>query len=81
MVAADVGDAAGVRRHGCRVGDERALRGRRFSDEGSGVEGWISHYGQPGNRLYVNRGIGFSVVPARIHAAPELTVFTLTVGR
>ena len=54
---------------------------RRFSDEGSGVEGWISHYGQPGNRLYVNRGIGFSVVPARIHAAPELTVFTLTVGR
>jgi predicted MPP superfamily phosphohydrolase len=49
----------------------------RFSDEGSGVEGWISNYGEPGNHLYVNRGIGFSIVPARVHAAPELTVFTL----
>jgi len=52
----------------------------RFSDEGSGVEGWINHYGEPGNRLYVNRGIGFSIVPARVHAAPELTVFTLKAG-
>lgn len=52
----------------------------RFSDEGSGVAGWIDHYGQPGNRLYVNRGIGFSIVPARINAFPELTVFTLTAG-
>jgi predicted MPP superfamily phosphohydrolase len=52
----------------------------RFSDEGSGVAGWIDHYGQPGNRLYVNRGIGFSIVPMRINAFPELTVFTLTAG-
>ena len=49
-----------------------------FSDNGSGVEGWIDHYGEPGNRVYVNRGVGFSIVPARVHAAPELTVFTLT---
>jgi predicted MPP superfamily phosphohydrolase len=51
-----------------------------FSDEGSGVAGWIDHYGQPGNRLYVTRGIGFSAVPGRINAFPELTVFTLTAG-
>jgi predicted MPP superfamily phosphohydrolase len=50
----------------------------RFSDNGAGVAGWIDHYGQPGNRLYVNRGIGFSLVPARINAPPELTVFTLS---
>jgi predicted MPP superfamily phosphohydrolase len=52
----------------------------RFSDEGSGVAGWIDDYGQPGNRLYVTRGIGFSVFPGRINAFPELTVFTLTAG-
>jgi predicted MPP superfamily phosphohydrolase len=50
----------------------------KFSDEGSGVEGWIEGYGEQGNRLYVNRGIGFSIVPVRINAPPELTVFTLT---
>jgi uncharacterized protein len=50
----------------------------KFSDTGAGVAGWIDHYGKPGNRLYVNRGVGFSIVPARVHAPPELTVFTLT---
>jgi predicted MPP superfamily phosphohydrolase len=49
----------------------------RFSDEGAGVAGWVSDYGQPGNRLYVNRGMGFSILPGRINAVPELTVFTL----
>ena len=48
-----------------------------FSDEGSGVAGWIDGYGQPGNHLYVNRGIGFSILPLRVGAPPELTVFTL----
>ena len=48
-----------------------------FSARGSGLEGWIDHYGEPGNRLYINRGIGFSAVPARVHAVPELTVVTL----
>jgi predicted MPP superfamily phosphohydrolase len=48
-----------------------------FSDRGSGVAGWVSHYGQPGNRLYINRGIGFSILPARVHAVPELTIITL----
>ena len=40
-------------------------------------DGWIDGYGQPGNRLYVNRGIGFSYVPIRINCPPELTMFTL----
>ncbi|MCX2524120.1 metallophosphoesterase [Larsenimonas rhizosphaerae] len=42
------------------------------------TDGWIEEdYGAPGNRLYVNRGIGFSMVPIRIDAPPELTMFTL----
>lgn len=41
-------------------------------------DGWIeSDYGAPGNRLYVNRGIGFSLAPIRFACPPELTVFTL----
>lgn len=40
-------------------------------------DGWISGYGKPGNHLYVNRGIGFSVVPLRFNCPPELTFFTL----
>jgi hypothetical protein len=49
-----------------------------FSDEGMGVEGWQHGRGQPGNDVYITRGIGFSIVPARVHAFPEVTVFTLT---
>lgn len=41
------------------------------------ADGWIKAYGQPGNRLYVNRGIGFSMIPVRINAVPEVTLFTL----
>lgn len=41
------------------------------------VAGWIEDFGKPGNHLYVNRGIGFSRVPLRINAPPELTLFTL----
>jgi predicted MPP superfamily phosphohydrolase len=49
-----------------------------FSDEGAPVAGWGDGYGEPGNHVYVNRGIGFSVLPIRVGAPPELTVFTLT---
>jgi predicted MPP superfamily phosphohydrolase len=49
-----------------------------FSDAGSGVAGWIDNFGQQGNKLYITRGVGFSIVPARINAFPELTVLTLT---
>lgn len=44
------------------------------------ADGWISDFGQAGNRLYVNRGIGFSSFPIRINCRPELTVFTLRRG-
>ncbi len=44
------------------------------------TEGWIDGLGQAGNRLYVNRGIGFSSFPVRINCRPELTVFTLRRG-
>lgn len=45
------------------------------------VDGWIDGYGQPGNKLYVNRGIGFSIIPIRINCRPEITVFTLRASR
>ena len=41
------------------------------------LSGWIHDYGQPGNRLYINRGIGFSRLPIRFNAPPEITLFTL----
>lgn len=41
------------------------------------VEGWISDFGAEGNQLYVNRGIGFSVLPFRIGASPEVTLVRL----
>ena len=42
------------------------------------ADGWaVDSVGQAGNRLYVNRGIGFSLVPLRIFCRPELTLFTL----
>lgn len=46
------------------------------------TDGWISDpgFGEPGNRLYVNRGVGMSTLPVRINCPPELTVFTLRRG-
>ncbi len=41
------------------------------------ADGWIQDYGAAGNRLYVNRGIGFSKFPLRFNCPPELTWFTL----
>ncbi len=42
------------------------------------ADGWAaSDVGASGNRLYVNRGIGFSTVPIRINCRPELTEVTL----
>lgn len=46
-------------------------------EEAVHADGWIPEYGEAGNRLYVNRGIGFSTLPIRINCPPELTVFTL----
>ena len=42
------------------------------------TDGWIDpSFGAAGNRLYVNRGIGFSTLPVRINCRPELTTITL----
>ncbi|MFD1032536.1 metallophosphoesterase [Metaplanococcus flavidus] len=41
------------------------------------VYGWIEDYGSAGNQLYINAGVGFSVLPLRINCPPEITVFTL----
>ena len=48
-----------------------------FTEEDTHFDGWIENYGQEGNQLYVNRGIGMSLVPFRISAQPELTIITL----
>lgn len=49
----------------------RLREGQQFN------EAWASRYGQPGNRLYVTRGIGCSVLPVRLNCPPELTLITL----
>ncbi len=42
------------------------------------VDGWIEPEQEDNsNRLYVNRGIGMSLVPMRINCSPEITMFTL----
>ena len=47
-------------------------------DEPIHADGWSSEgFGEAGNRLYINRGIGFSDVPLRINCPPELTLFTV----
>jgi len=50
------------------------------TDEKIHADGWIENFGQAGNRLYVNRGIGFSSFPVRINCQPELTFFTVRGG-
>lgn len=41
------------------------------------ADGWAKGYGAEGNNLYVNAGIGMSIVPIRIFCPPEMTLFTL----
>ena len=41
------------------------------------MDGWIQDFGSETNNLYVNRGIGMSIVPIRMNATPEVTLFTL----
>lgn len=43
------------------------------------AEGWAADsIGMGNNRLYVSRGIGFSILPVRFFCRPELTIFTLS---
>lgn len=45
------------------------------------TDGWAADsIGAPPNRLYINRGIGFSKIPVRINCRPELTLVTLREG-
>lgn len=45
------------------------------------ADGWaVDSIGAPGNRVYVNRGIGFSVLPLRFFCRPELAIVTLRKG-
>ena len=37
-------------------------------------------YEKSGSQLYVNRGIGTTVIPIRLGARPEITVFELVHG-
>ena len=41
------------------------------------VDGWIDGYGADGNDLFVNRGIGMSMIPARFNCSPAITIFEL----
>ena len=41
------------------------------------ADGWAKGYGQEGNNLYVNVGIGMSIMPMRVFCPPEMTLFTL----
>lgn len=50
------------------------------TDDEVHADGWIEGFGRRGNRLYVNRGVGMSLLPVRIACPPELTLFTLQVG-
>lgn len=51
-----------------------------LSEEEVTVDGWIEGFGKPGNQLFVNRGIGMSVVPMRLSCLPELTYVMLRRG-
>ncbi|MBM7579107.1 hypothetical protein [Jeotgalibacillus terrae] len=49
-----------------------------FKGEEVHADGWTEKdFGQNGNRLYVNPGIGFSDVPLRFATPPEVTYFEL----
>ncbi|MGD1857727.1 MAG: metallophosphoesterase [Leptolyngbyaceae cyanobacterium] len=41
------------------------------------ADGWARGYGKAGNNLYVNVGIGMSIIPIRLFCPPEMTLFTL----
>lgn len=67
-------------------GQVRVLPGERTSwldiiREGEvAADGWAADsIGAPPNRIYINRGIGFSTVPVRINCRPELTEVTLRI--
>jgi predicted MPP superfamily phosphohydrolase len=64
--------------HGGQLSLEFLRRGLSFARlETPYVSGW---YEKSRGRLYVNRGIGTTLVPIRLGARPEITVFELVRG-
>src|SRR5215475_4138010 len=62
--------------HGGQLSLEFLRRGVSFARiETPYVSGW---YEKSGGQLYVNRGIGTTIIPIRVGARPEITVFELT---
>ncbi|MCF6506524.1 hypothetical protein E9549_03740 [Blastococcus sp. MG754426] len=50
-------------------------------DEAIVADGWApAKYGADGNRMFVTCGIGFSTVPLRINAPPQVAFFELVPG-
>ncbi|MGY1835775.1 metallophosphoesterase [Blastococcus sp. SYSU DS0510] len=48
------------------------------SEEALVADGWApEEYGAEGNRMFVSCGLGFSTVPVRINAPPQLVIFEL----
>lgn len=61
--------------HGGQLSLEFLRRGLCLSRfETTYTSGW---YGKPGGQLYVNRGIGTTMIPIRLGARPEITVLEL----
>ena len=64
--------------HGGQLSLEFLRRGLSFARlETPYVSGW---YEKSGSQLYVNHGIGTTVIPIRLGARPEITVFELVRG-
>ena len=64
--------------HGGQLSLEFLRRGVSFARlETPYVSGW---YEKSGSQLYVNRGIGTTVIPIRVGARPEITVLELVHG-
>jgi len=64
--------------HGGQLSLEFLCRGVSFARlETPYVSGW---YEKSGSQLYVNRGIGTTVIPIRVGARPEITVLELVHG-
>ena len=61
--------------HGGQLSLEFVRRGLSLSRlETPYVSGWFE---KAGRQLYVNRGIGTTIMPIRLGARPEITVFEL----
>src|SRR5207249_11011717 len=64
--------------HGGQLSLEFLRRGISFARlETPYISGW---YEKSGSQLYVNRGIGTTVIPIRVGARPDITVLELVLG-